>query len=333
MTKGTKAFRIVICILLGLTMLFSAFFAALFVLYLEKSVIGEEYGISVAGVNVTQDNADDILGDGTVFYSEALNTLYFNNAEIAYDDTIVYSQIDLMIELIGENKFVMSGEYTTAIHASAYVLTKDLAILGDGSLTIEFDGEGENAMGIFAKDLRIETDVTITLPDCTSIANGIYCETFLTVTNGATVTLNNGAGEYSTAVKARNDINIETGSALNVSVNPGTTGNCRALTVGGSLVVWDNASLNVTVDDTAARMSECINVGGRLYVRPGASLTASSKKAYAIECYGSIELCDGVSVSASSEGEATDLFCYGAIVNHGATINGEVEALGGIYSK
>jgi hypothetical protein len=61
-------------------------------------------------------------------------------------------------------------------------------------------------------------------------------------------------------------------------------------------------------------------------------VTASAKKAYSIECYGSVELKSGASVSASTE-EGIDLLCYGAIVNYGAAVNGEVEALGGTFSK
>ena len=44
MTTGTKIFRIIISILLALTMLFSAFFAALFCLYISKNVMEEKYG-------------------------------------------------------------------------------------------------------------------------------------------------------------------------------------------------------------------------------------------------------------------------------------------------
>lgn len=335
MTKGTKAFRIIISILVVLTMLWSALLGAD---YIETVIIegddGEDdYGIFVVGVEVTRSNRKDILGDGTVSYDEDTNILTFDHAEIEYDDSVVYSKIDLMIELIGENKFKVSGERVAAIHAGNYMLSKDVVFLGDGSLSIEFEGTSAEAMGIFAKDIRIETDITIDLPDCSNIVNGIYSEASLILSGGATVTVNNGAAAYSTAVKARNNVEIERGSSLNVSIRPGVTEVCRGLTVGGSLSVWDNASLNVSVDDEAAKMSECIHVPGLLIVRDGAEVTASSKKAYAIQCYGSMELNEGANVSASKEGEGVDLVCYGAIVNCGAAVRGEVEALGGVHIK
>ena len=54
MTKGTKIFRIVICILLALTMIGSAFFDFLFLQYIVEEVKEVEYGIYVAGESVTR---------------------------------------------------------------------------------------------------------------------------------------------------------------------------------------------------------------------------------------------------------------------------------------
>lgn len=333
MTKGTKAFRIIICILVVLTMLWSALLGAEYISYITNAIIHDDYGICVAGVDVTRSNKEDILGDGTVSYDEDVNILTFENAEIEYDYSVVYSTIDLMIELIGENKFNMSGERVPVIHVANYMLSKDVVFLGEGSLSIEFEGTSAEAMGIFAKDIRIETDITIDLPDCSNIVNGIYSEASLILSGGASVTVNNGAATYSTAVKARNNVDIEKGSSLNVSIRPGATETCRGLTVGGSLTVWDDATLNVSVDDEVAKMSECIHVPGLLIAKDGATVTASSKKAYAIECYGSMELNDGANVSASKEGEGVDLVCYGAIVNYGAVVNAEIEALGDVHIK
>ena len=64
-----------------------------------------------------------------------------------------------------------------------------------------------------------------------------------------------------------------------------------------------------------------------------AAVTASAKKACSIECYGSMKLNNGASISAATEGEGIDLLCYGAIVDYGATVNAETEVLGGIHRK
>jgi hypothetical protein len=333
MTKGTKIFRIIICILLGLTMLFSAFFAVVFVAFVEMEVVEKGYDIFVAGVEVNRDNEDDVLGDGTVYYDSAQNLLTFDHAEIEYDYSVIYSGVDLIVELIGENKFVLSGDVVPAIHVSRYMLSKDLKIIGEGSLSIEFKGTSTDALAIYARDLRIESDITITMPDCSNIANAIYSDASFVLSAGATVTVNNGAGAYCTAVKVRNNLDIEANSTLNVSARSGNAELCRGVHVGGSLVVWENATLNVSVDDREAKTSECINVSGLLRVKDHATVAASAKKACAVACYGAVELKDAASLSASSEGEGVDLLCYGAIVNYGATVNGEVEALAGIHNK
>jgi hypothetical protein len=273
------------------------------------------------------------LGDGTVSYDSYNHVLTFENAVIEHDDAIVYSKIDLMIELLGENEFILTGEGSAALHIGNYLLTKDVAIFGDGSLSVEFKGNRENALGIRARNIRIESDMTFTMPDCENIVNGIYSDGSLVISKGATVTLNHGAAKHSTAVKARNNIDVELDSTLNVSARPGTTELCRGLNVGGSLVVWDNATLNVSVDDATARASECINVAGPLKLEANATLTASAKKIYGVECYGAMELASGASLTAASEGENVDLLCYGSIVNYGATVQGEADVLGEVLNK
>ena len=76
MTTGTKTFRAVICILLGLTVLWTAFISFAFFHFVGSDVErrdGESYGLYVGGVEVTTANAHDILGNGILctFHSGA----------------------------------------------------------------------------------------------------------------------------------------------------------------------------------------------------------------------------------------------------------------------
>ena len=333
MTTGTKVFRIIISTILGLTILLGTALFSLLIWYLDTRVINEDYNIAVAGIEVTDENRDDVLGDGTVHYDPLNNVLTFYNANIEYDYSVVYARTDLLIQLIGENKFTMSGEYVPVIYASSYILSKDLVFFGDGSLDIEFTGSCGDAMGIHADNLVINSDITITMPDCENIANGIYCEGSLTITNSSTVTVNHGTGTYSSAVKARSNINIENGSALNVSVGSGSTETCKGVISDGSLIVWDNASLTVSYNDLTAKTKECVNVAGLFRIGKNATVSVTSKEGYAIKCAGSMELNDGATVTASNGGEGADIVCYGAIVNYGATINSEVDAVDGVINK
>ena len=280
MTKGTKLFKISISILLALTMLCSAFFALVFCLYFAK----DPYGIYVAGIAVNRDNNEDILGDGTVYYDESNNILTFNNATIKSEGTVVYSKIDLQIQLLGENKIICTDEvYGIGIYAGDYNLNKDLAIMGDGSLTIEIPNESEEAVGIAAANLTVASDLTITTSNCEKMVNGIVCASSLMVVNKATIIVNNGsATRFSSAVRVRGNAFFEEGTTLRSSTNPGTTEICKGFTVNGDLFMGKNTTLEVAIDDGNTDQGECIRVSGLMEVGIDSTVIASSKNAPAI---------------------------------------------------
>ena len=330
MTKGTKIFRIIISVLLALTMLISAFFTFFFCLYFAK----EPYGIYVAGVSVNRSNQDDILGDGTVYYDSTNNILTLNNATIESEDTVVYSMIDLHIQLIGENKVVCTNEeYAIGVFAGNNHLFKDLAIIGDGSLTIELPNTSDEAVGVAADNLTVATNLTVTTPDCENKVNGIVCTSDLIVASKATVTVNNGAASYSSAVRVRGNALMEEGTALKVSTNPGATGTCKGLTISGDLFLGKDNVVEVSIDDGATDLGECIRVSGLMEIGSGSTVKGSAKNAPAIECFGAIEANKGATISAVSEKNDADIFCSGAVVNYGATIAGEIDAVGEIRNQ
>ena len=331
MTKGTKLFKISISILLALTMLCSAFFALVFCLYFAK----DPYGIYVAGIAVNRDNNEDILGDGTVYYDESSNVLTFNNATIKSEGTVVYSKIDLQIQLLGENKIICTDEvYGIGIYAGDYNLNKDLAIMGDGSLTIEIPNESEEAVGIAAANLTVASDLTITTSNCEKMVNGIVCASSLMVVNKATIIVNNGsATRFSSAVRVRGNAFFEEGTTLRSSTNPGTTEICKGFTVNGDLFMGKNTTLEVAIDDGNTDQGECIRVSGLMEVGIDSTVIASSKNAPAIECFGTIEANKGATISANSDNNDADIFCSGAVLNYGAEINAEIDAILGIVNK
>ena len=331
MTKGTKVFRIIITILLALTMIVSAFFIFVFCLDFGKS----PYGIYVSGIAINRSNNEDVLGDGRVYYDESNNILTFDNATIEYDNTVVYSEIDLHIQLIGENKFICTNEeYAIGVFAGNNHLFKDLAIIGDGSLTIELPNTSDEAVGIAADNLTVATDLTVTTPDCENKVNGIVCTSDLIVASKATVTVNNGAATmYSSAVRVRGNAFLEEGTTLKASTNSDATGICKGLTVSGDLFLGKDTTLEVSIDDSTTDLGECIRVSGLMEIGIGSTVTASAKKASAIECFGTIEANKSATISANSDNNDADIFCSGAVVNRGATFDGEIDALGGIHSR
>ena len=332
--KESKGFKIIISILMGLTMLWGAFCGLGLIAFGRTLIHKSDYGITVAGVTVTRENKGDILGDGTVFYSASSNILTFNNAVIEYDATILHSEIDLRVNLVGENKFICKDNSSIiAIVVSDYFLEKNLSLEGDGSLLIGFQNVSEQPVGIYAGDLMVMTNLTIQTPDNAGIPTGIICFDSLTLKDTANVAVNVGSGQSSAAVMVRGNTIIEPDAKMAVSVNPGCTEACRGFCVEGELVLGKGAALSVTVDDGIAEYSECLSVAGVLDIAADATLTAAAQKANAIECYTSVKLNKGGSVAAATAGENADICCYGAFVNYGGTVDAEVEAFGGIHNK
>ena len=182
MTKGRKIFKIIICTLLVLTMIWSAFWGVMLMLGGKGLLLASAYDIYVAGISVNTTNADDILGDGTVYYDEFNNILTFDNATIESEDWSLCSKRDLNVELIGENKFICKNkEYSAGVYAGDNYLVKDIAFIGDGSLTIEIPDKCGEAVGIFASDLTVTTDITVKTFDCENKVHGIVCDSSLMV--------------------------------------------------------------------------------------------------------------------------------------------------------
>lgn len=328
--KETKIIKVIGRVLLALIISFSVIFSALSCLYFFV----KPYGIYVAGVSVNRGNQTDILGDGTVYYDDGNNILVFDNATIESDDPIVYSQIDLNIQLIGENKFVCTDEvYGMGVYAGDYNIAKNLAIVGEGTLIIELPNRSSESVGIFASELTIASDVSITVADCENMANGIVCSSSLLIVNKATVTVNNGVAAYSSAVRVRGNALFEEGTSLNVSVSSGTTGICQGFNVSGDLFLGKDTVLNVSIDDASTDQGNCIRVSGLMDIGIGSTVTASAKNASAIECFGSIEANKGATVFANSDQNDADIFCSGAVVNRGAEFNGDVDAIGEIHNR
>ena len=67
MTKGTKIFRITICVLLSLAIIWGVLCGAALIFGAKNLVLTAGYDIYVADVPVRPTNADDVLGDGTVY--------------------------------------------------------------------------------------------------------------------------------------------------------------------------------------------------------------------------------------------------------------------------
>lgn len=106
----------------------------------------EYYDVSVAGLTISSNNADDVFKDGTVSYDPVSNTVTLNHANITSmaaavsgRSTGVISEINdtkFNVELIGDNVIDLSG---TGPQMITYGVASygDLRIYGNGSLTVK----------------------------------------------------------------------------------------------------------------------------------------------------------------------------------------------------
>ena len=112
----------------------------------NKKVAMKQYGLTVAGIAVTGQNADDILSNGKVSYNAEKNLLTLNGATIDMTNTDGYpvqSNGDLNVLLIGKNTFKTNannkkGFFTTTASATlTFEQQENPDKNGYGRLTVE----------------------------------------------------------------------------------------------------------------------------------------------------------------------------------------------------
>lgn len=118
------------------------------------------YDVWVAGVQVSNLNADDVLGDSdegaTVTYDENSATLTLNNVNLAVSDSrfAIYAEQDLTIALIGDNSVTLDGSveisgltWQTSI-AGGYVVPEPAASIAckGGSLTVQNGSDNRGSL-------------------------------------------------------------------------------------------------------------------------------------------------------------------------------------------
>ncbi len=117
---------------------------------IEKVI--ESYALSVNGVNVTAENAGNILGNNTAKYDVSTKTLFLNRVELnATEHPAIEAQTDLIIDLSGKNKIkakqkalVLSGSTLLRGKGELDVVSEeDAAISAKGAGSIEIISTGE----------------------------------------------------------------------------------------------------------------------------------------------------------------------------------------------
>lgn len=128
-------------------------FTFLVLLLATIAVNAAQYSLNVKGVIVTDDNKNDILGDGKVKFDDTTNTLTFTDADITYTEYVVGVMStwkeSINIKFEGKNTFTTTGK-----NSCIYLACKqqEVKLWSDeytmGSLTINVTDEVDGRQGI-----------------------------------------------------------------------------------------------------------------------------------------------------------------------------------------
>ena len=199
--------------LFGTVMLFG------FVFFTTPVKAATNYDLWVGGVQVTSNNAKDVLNGGTVSYDADKNILTLNNAKITDAHQVnthfrgIDSQMDdLTINLIGNNTIdVRNAGNDSGLTAKLNygINVKDLTITGDGSLEVQ-----SIDYGVYASDLVIENGTSSFIVEQGDASSyGVYAKN-ITV-NGGNIT---GEGhinsEKSAGIMVSDTLTVKSGTVL-----------------------------------------------------------------------------------------------------------------------
>ena len=157
------------------------------------------YDLWVGGVRVTEANKADVLGDGTVAFTPATESeqakLTLNNADISgepvpawpHDSDGIYSDIDLTLELHGENTVTANDAWEGGDCLGIFAGDCSLIVTGDGILNVT-TGEGRLSCGVDTFVLTMHSGtLRVTAGKATETSDGVY-SLFFTMEGGTLIT-------------------------------------------------------------------------------------------------------------------------------------------------
>lgn len=188
----------------------------------------------VAGTQITDETAEDVLGDGTVSYNPNENVLTLKNAAITADDEPygIYAEGDLQIELVGENSITSSAVSDENICAAIYSQNGNIRIFAgenadDAVLTAAASPQDSDidysSYGILGQNIFIEDGVEVAAESSDASLKsgfkscGISGDT-VSITN-ATVNALAASGCYSYAIEGTKGITIENSDVTAQSIS------------------------------------------------------------------------------------------------------------------
>ena len=138
-------------------------------LFLPSIARAEEtitYDLTIGGIEVTSDNATDVLGDGKVSFDPETNTLTLNNAILS--DDIICNITSLFIDIIGSNSITTNGKpaISTTLEAASPKISIKSTSNPIGSLVLRNTSQETPCGGVVKGNISInaEAPISILLP-------------------------------------------------------------------------------------------------------------------------------------------------------------------------
>ncbi len=197
------------------------------------------FGITVAGIEVTNKNAGDVLGDGKVSYFPQTKSLLLNGASIdgSNADGAIMANEDLNIVLAEENickgRIQAEGDLSISGFGSLEVTTtkNNHTCLSskNGSITITYTTLKLTAQDIYTQAIRCGSESNITIEWANVNAkgpnSGIFCDNGTVQISNSTVT---AEGRYGILANYKGSIEI---SESTVTLNGTDAGGAYAMTM------------------------------------------------------------------------------------------------------
>ncbi|MBQ6663257.1 MAG: cell wall-binding repeat-containing protein [Firmicutes bacterium] len=277
------------------------------------------YPVYVQGVQITEDNAADVLGDGTVSYDDERKTLALNGADLTITkvNEITYGAIDcdygeLTIALSGAN-YIRPGEgISTDWYCNGIMADGDVTIKGKGSLDIEVLNADYSAEGISCDhDITIE-DARLAIRLAEGNRAGVGMDGGSVTLKNAQVTMEFPATvEWSGGINAGGNIRLVGGSFTFTS--QATT---VALESSGDVFITDNANVSLTGSGETVATFVGVNVNNRtIYIQDESSVVidgeAGTNGAYGLYA-GDIDISGNATLDATCRSASGNgIACYG----------------------
>ena len=258
---------------------------------IPSSAVVHNYGIYVGGIQVNEDNAADVLEDGTVSYDPTTNTLTLNNATITEcfteeffgEDTYfgIYCEAnEFNLQLVGENTIYLSEGKDNDNYYAVYS-SGAMNVGGNGSLSVTSFG-GIIAMGnLTVKDCSLDFSGTGVVSMGKVSFENVTIEAFAAVMAYSDVTVKDSTMVAGTTVVALE----ETGSLLiedsAITVANGQYGTSIGVTSGN--VTIKNSTLNLNVNAVEEESAMGILAGNQLTLENvQANIELRTKAGYAL---------------------------------------------------